>query len=197
MQPKVNNRITISRFRYEEIRDSIRDGDMFFCVGESEISRGIIAVTKKKSVLINGEKITPSHIGFFDWHRKQLMCLEASKKVHLTRFSLEYTDIRGTGKKYNGRIFLARHTMVENVEIAMNRMSEKIGLDYDTDAILSQLVNKIAVFGIRKNIPNNKWFCSELGNYGYNHLYGGETSFVTPVDIAVHKTTKFICEIII
>ena len=188
----------IPRFRYSEIRPNVRDGDIVLFSGNSGMSKAIKKFTEDKSVFLNGNKVQFTHVGIADWWNQRLMITEACDGDEVRHNSISNKYIKN---KYDGKIFIARVNQdrlfcrMPAYEV-MKRIAATVNYDYSELDIAKIAISKLFKMNITPG-NDNKFYCSELVNYGYRFLFIDKNKFSVPTDIAMSQYIDFIAEIII
>lgn len=191
---------SVDAMEYEDLRPTIRPGDILLCSGSGMFSRMIQKATKS----------VWSHVGFvmrldvID----RVMVLESVepigvRTVPLSHYISNYKDCEG----YPGRLLLARHDDFEEVPSAkLRKMSEfavdLFGYPYDRDEII-RIAGRIGkdLFGFSKSEfkRDQEYICSEYAWECYKSV--GITipydrrGFVAPKDFAAERSVKAVAEI--
>ncbi len=176
--PELTSRPAVS---YEEIRGSLRTGDIVFCSGTYFFSKAIRLFTKS----------VWSHVGIIyrDDFLDRIFILESETLigVRLAPLSKYLKDYHGRRRPYRGRMFVAR--LEPDVAEEVQKKAISYGMDqltkpYDNWEIL-RIAFRIA-FGIGRKSRDRKYICSELV-YEAFHKAGVEFSYhnrsISPDDL--------------
>ena len=152
--PELNSRPLVP---YQEIRGSLRTGDMVFCSGTYFFSKAIRLITKS----------VWSHVGLIykDDFLDRIFILESETMigVRLAPLSKYLKDYHGRRKPYRGRMFVAR--LEPEAEEAALKKAISFGMDQLTKPYDNWEILRIAVrilFGLGRKSRDRKYICSEL-----------------------------------
>lgn len=152
--PELTSRPAVS---YEEIRSSLRTGDLVFCSGTYFFSKLIRVFTKS----------VWSHVGIIyrDDFLDRIFILESETLigVRIAPLSKYLKDYHGRRRPYRGRMFVAQ--LSPPVAETVMKRAISFGMDqltkpYDNWEIL-RIAFRIA-FGIGRKSRDRKYICSEL-----------------------------------
>ena len=103
---------------YEQLRHTIRNGDLLFCGGNFAFSKIIRYLSGQSKV---------SHVGIVYWWNERLMLLESVETdgVRIVPVSQYVENYENRGAAYNGRIYLARD---QRVTIAPTNKAFKLSM---------------------------------------------------------------------
>ena len=142
---------------YDEIRNSLRTGDMVFCSGTYFFSKAIRLITRS----------VWSHVGIIyrDDFLNRIFILESETMigVRLAPLSKYLKDYHGRRKPYRGRMFVARlepEPDDESLKIAVSFGMDQLTKPYDNWEIL-RIALRI-LLGIGRKSRDRKYICSEL-----------------------------------
>ena len=157
--PELTSRPPVS---YEEIRDTLRTGDIVFCSGTYFFSKAIRMVTKS----------VWSHVGIIyrDDFLDRIFILESETMigVRVAPLSKYLRDYHGRRKPYRGRMFVAK--LEPDVSAESMKKAVSFGMDQLTKPYDNWEIVRIAVriiFGIGRKSRDRKYICSELVYEGY------------------------------
>lgn len=152
--PELSSRPPVS---YEEIRSSLRTGDMVFCSGTYFFSKLIRRFTRS----------VWSHVGMIyrDDYLDRIFILESETMigVRIAPLSKYLRDYHGRRKPYRGRMFVAElepGAAPEALKKAVSFGMDQLTKPYDNWEIL-RIAVRIA-FGIGRKSRDRKYICSEL-----------------------------------
>ena len=159
--------------RYEDIRGLLRTGDLLGCSGNGVFSKLI----KEAQALIN-KKTTDrelSHIAFI--YRldmlDRIMVFESVESIGVRPVTLSsyLRDYNGTGKGYDGELYIYRHCKFDEVRpevlrVASQKAVDLFGHQYDNGEIakIAQriIMSKLGVdYSGKKLERDNEYICSE------------------------------------
>lgn len=178
---------------YQEVRATLKSGDMIFTSGDYLISRAIQKVTDSPW----------SHVGivFRLDSIDRMLLLESVEDMGvrfapLSKYLSDYED----GKPYKGRVVLAR---CKDVSASIVDGLAKFGIDeltqpYDKDEI-AKILARITL-GIGKKERDREYICSELvyecfANAGKEFAYNPK-GFISPEDVWIDKKVSMIGRIL-
>jgi len=152
--PELTSRPPVS---YEEIRDTLRTGDIVFCSGTYFFSKAIRLVTKS----------VWSHVGIIyrDDFLDRIFILESETMigVRIAPLSKYLRDYHGRRKPYRGRMFVAKlepEVSTEAMKKAVSFGMDQLTKPYDNWEILR--IGIRILFGIGRKSRDRKYICSEL-----------------------------------
>ncbi len=152
--PELTSRPAVS---YEEIRNSLRTGDIVFCSGTYFFSKLIQKVTKS----------VWSHVGIIyrDDFLDRIFILESETMigVRVAPLSKYLKDYHGRRKPYRGRMFVAELDPPANEQALKKAVSfgmDQLTKPYDNWEIIR--VGLRILFGIGRKSRDRKYICSEL-----------------------------------
>ena len=152
--PELTSRPPVS---YEEIRSSLRTGDIVFCSGTYFFSKAIRLITKS----------VWSHVGIIyrDDFLDRIFILESETLigVRIAPLSKYLRDYHGRRKPYRGRMFIARiepEVSLEAMKKAVSFGMDQLTKPYDNWEILRIAIR--IIFGIGRKSRDRKYICSEL-----------------------------------
>jgi cell wall-associated NlpC family hydrolase len=152
--PELTSRPPVS---YDDIRSSLRTGDIVFCSGTYFFSKAIRLVTKS----------VWSHVGMIyrDDFLDRIFILESETMigVRIAPLSKYLKDYHGRRKPYRGRMFVARlepevppEAMKKAVSFGMDQLTKP----YDNWEILRVAIR--ILLGVGRKSRDRKYICSEL-----------------------------------
>lgn len=151
---ELTSRLPVS---YDEIRSSLRTGDMVFCSGTYFFSKTIRMVTKS----------VWSHVGMIyrDDFLDRIFILESETMigVRIAPLSKYLKDYHGRRKPYRGRMFVARlepEAEEESLKKAISFGMDQLTKPYDNWEILR--IGIRILFGVGRKSRDRKYICSEL-----------------------------------
>ncbi len=151
-------------YQYEDIREQIRTGDLFFTAGNSFFSRSIRFFTRSKV----------SHAGLFVWAKitgkKRLLIVEVIEGVG---FHMEYASQRFEREP---RAFWARLHDAKTPEYVEERINEASGTEYDMRGAL------LSIFTSTER--KNALFCSKFAAFCHGSKNIANYRGITPDDLA-------------
>lgn len=175
--------------RYHELRQAIKSGDILLCSGNAAFSNMIKQATQS----------VWSHVAFIlrlDAINR-IMVLESVESigVRVVPLSNYVFDYNGTGKGYDGKLMLARHTDLQSKNIVnlSKTAIDLLGYPYNTEEIV-RIATRIGMnaLGIKNTEPDapptREFICSEYAyicfqsigiKINYNPL-----GFISPADFA-------------
>ncbi|WP_377887940.1 YiiX/YebB-like N1pC/P60 family cysteine hydrolase [Alkalihalobacillus sp. R86527] len=143
--------------KYDSVRADILTADLLLCSGNYPVSKIIQKVSNSRF----------SHVGLLFRWMDRVMMMESveSYGVRIVPLSHYLYDYKNSGGPYQGDLYLARHTDVENLsqsrtEAMLKRGADLSGKRYDNEEILKILAS--VVIGDLKSIPNDRYICSEF-----------------------------------
>ncbi|HRG79249.1 MAG TPA: YiiX/YebB-like N1pC/P60 family cysteine hydrolase, partial [Cyclobacteriaceae bacterium] len=143
--------------RYEDIRNSLKTGDLIFCSGNYTFSKIIQRFTKS----------VWSHVGivYYDTGMDRMLILESEKLygVRLAPLSKYIKDYHGKNKPYKGVIAVARLEPELDVEVIKKGIG--FGMDELTKPYDDWEILRIAfriLFKVGRRVRDRKYICSEL-----------------------------------
>lgn len=152
--PELTSRPAVS---YEEIRNSLRTGDLVFCSGSYFFSKAIRVFTRS----------VWSHVGivYRDDFLERIFILESETMigVRIAPLSKYLKDYHGRRKPYRGRMFVAELDPAVSPSVMKKAISygmDQLTKPYDNWEIL-RIAIRIA-FGIGRKSRDRKYICSEL-----------------------------------
>lgn len=183
--PELTSRPPVS---YDEIRDTLRTGDIVFCSGTYFFSKAIRLFTKS----------VWSHVGIIyrDEFLDRIFILESETMigVRLAPLSKYLKDYHGRRKPYRGRMFIAR--IDPEVPLEQSKKAISFGMDQLTKPYDNWEILRIAVrivFGLGRKSRDRKYICSELV-YEAFHKAGIEFPYrnrsISPDDLWVDPRVK-------
>jgi hypothetical protein len=192
----------LSSCDYSSIQSEIQNGDLLLCSGNGLISELIQKATG--SIF--------SHVGLIlslpvthQW--LVVECIESLGVRCVTLLEGYLKNYQDSGKGYDGRIMIARHTEFEKnfayIESLYERAFSLMGDKYSREDVF-HIASRIALnkIGIHENgliKENNRYICSEYVyacfkamkiNLPYNPL-----GFIAPADIAQNRHVKPVCQL--
>ena len=151
---ELTSRLAVS---YDEIRSSLRTGDMVFCSGTYFFSKAIRLITKS----------VWSHVGIIyrDDFLDRIFILESETLigVRIAPLSKYLKDYHGRRKPYRGRMFVARiepEVLAGSMKKAVSFGMDQLTKPYDNWEILR--IGIRIIFGIGRKSRDRKYICSEL-----------------------------------
>ncbi|NBC35866.1 hypothetical protein GTZ99_04770 [Novosphingobium sp. FSY-8] len=176
---------------YEDIRASIKTGDVLFCSGSALFSDLIKFATKSPI----------SHVGFvirFD-AIDRIMVMESVESIGVRSVPLSsyVRDYCGTGKPYPGKLAIGRHAAFPDgdagkIKTLMTHSVDLLGHRYD-NAQIGKIAMRIMAGAAGLHIgdvikPDKDFICSEYVADAYAsidiHLPRSAGGFVAPADVA-------------
>lgn len=167
--------------RYEDIRNSLKTGDIIFCSGNYTFSKIIQRFTKS----------VWSHVGivYYNTGVDRMLVLESEKLygVRLAPLSKYIKDYHGRNKPYKGVIAVAR--LEPELDLEVIKRGIGFGMDELTKPYDDWEILRIAfriLFKIGKRVRDRKYICSELVQACYHQagikfLY--RNKIISPDDI--------------
>lgn len=184
----------LHKANYEDIRSSLKTGDLVFCSGNYYFSKVIQYFTKS----------VWSHVGviYKDEQLGRVLILESEVGigVRLAPVSKYLKDYHGRNKPYKGNIVVANINPPVDVKQVNNAIS--FGLDeltkpYDNFEILRIMVR--ILFRITRRTRDRKYICSELIDACY-HKAGLKFSifdnYISPYDIWRDSKVEMVARIL-
>jgi len=176
--PELNSRTPVP---YQEIRDSLRTGDMVFWSGTYFFSKAIRMVTQS----------VWSHVGMIykDEFLDRIFILESETMigVRLAPLSKYLKDYHGRRRPYRGRMFVARldpEAAEEALKKAISFGMDQLTKPYDNWEILRIAIR--ILLGLGRKSRDRKYICSELV-YEAFHKAGVEFAYnnrsISPDDL--------------
>jgi len=176
---------------YQELRDTLKNGDMLLCKGNSLFSKLIRYGTKSEF----------SHIGIIykDEFLDRILVYESVETigvrcVPLSKYLYNY-DNKGNG--YNGELSIYRHNDYNkiNIKLSMQFIVNLLGFAYDNIMIL-KIATKI-IFNCKWDFSQNKLFiCSEFAEKFFKEnnilIQRNTNNFIVPGDFNNDKNIKLI-----
>jgi hypothetical protein len=167
--------------KYENIRSTLKTGDLVFCSGNYLFSRLIQRFTKSLW----------SHVGmvYYDTVLDRMLILE-SEKLYGVRFaplSKYMKDYHGRNKPYKGLIAVARLEPEPDLELLKKGISfgmDELTKPYDDWEIL-RIAMRILFKGGRR-VKDRKYICSELVQVCYRQfgiVFNYRNKIISPDDI--------------
>ena len=188
----------VSKLSYSAVRKKLKPGDIWLCCGNGVFSKMIRKATGSAF----------SHVGFVmpleSIDRVVVMESVESIGVRVVPTSQYVSNYSSSGKKYNGRVFLARHKQFpETATAAAHRKFtqfavDQLGFPYDHKEIIS-IATRIALGCKRKSRRDKAYICSEYAWECYQSI-GVEIAlnkrgFITPADFAADPNVEIKWEI--
>jgi len=182
----------LAKSRYEDIRPSIRTGDLFFASGNYLVSRMIRKFSDSAF----------SHVGFvFTWNSRVLL-LESVEDdgVRMVPLSQYVSDYENSGKGYDGRLFLARHSAkldAAKTSAMLGAAADALNRKYDKDEIAA--IHARVTMGVGRHSDNDAYICSEFVDVCFRQV--GVTfprdpkGFIFPEHIAADPNVSPLAEI--
>ena len=183
------------KLTYEQAYKVAKNGDLFFCSGNSAFSRGI----KKLS------DSNVSHVGLLFWWGSNLMLLESVGTGVRAIPLFHYTgNFDGTKKAYDGRLYIARHSQVANASVAVQEALLQVSIDLLTYQYDNEDVRRILLSRINSNIKRKEdeaFLCSEyvakvFELIGIKFAAEPKTGFILPEHIAADPHVSLVCELL-
>lgn len=158
----------LPKIDYDQLRGRICNGDLLFCGGNYIFSKTIRYLSGKSKV---------SHVGIVYWWNDRLMLMESVETdgVRIVPVSQYLTNYENSGKPYNGRVYLGRHTKLyiapENENAASLTSNPQMEQMLNTAATLLNkkfsLRDTIDFFkqgitGRLRHKDNDQYLCSEF-----------------------------------
>ncbi len=167
--------------KYNEIRSSLKTGDLVFCSGNYLFSRIIQYFTKS----------VWSHVGivYYDTTLDRMLILE-SEKIYGVRFaplSKYMKDYHGKNRPYKGIITIARlepEWSVDSIKKGVSFGMDELTKPYDNWEII-RIALRI-LFNIGKRVNDRKYICSELVQVCYQQAgitFSYRNKIISPDDI--------------
>jgi Permuted papain-like amidase enzyme, YaeF/YiiX, C92 family len=167
--------------KYNEIRNTLKTGDLVFCSGNYLFSRVIQTFTKS----------VWSHVGivYYDVTLDRMLILE-SEKVYGVRFaplSKYVKDYHGKNKPYKGLIAIARlepEWNIDNIKKGVSFGMDELTKPYDNWEII-RIALRI-LFNVGKRVNDRKYICSELVQVCYQQAgitFSYRNKIISPDDI--------------
>jgi hypothetical protein len=181
------------KISYSEAISLIKDGDLFFSSGNGNFST---AIKNLSDSLV-------SHVGILFWWDTNLMLLESVTEGGVRAIPLfHYTgNYANAGKKYDGKLFIARYKNLANDQAKIDAMRQVaidlFGFKYDTNDISKILLSRIIKSIKRKE--DDAFLCSEYVEkifqcVGINFLTN-KSGFIFPEHIAADANVEIVCEL--
>ncbi len=179
----------ISTENYEQIRNSIKSGDLLLCSGNSIMSTMIKGATQS----VWSHVAFVIHLAVID----RIMVLESVESIGVRTVPLSsyVRNYNGSGSAYPGRVMIARHQdfQAQDISHLSQQAVDLLGYPYNTEEIL-QIAARIGMqaFGLDKSnpeiIPKNEYICSEYVEICYNSvgidIPYNKNGYITPADFA-------------
>ncbi len=180
----------LEKKRYDDIRQNICTGDIFFAAGNYPISRMISHFSKSMF----------SHVGFvFTWNSRVLVLESVEddgvRAVPMRQYVFDYEN---SGQPYNGRLFLAKHNAsldTDKINLMLGKAADSLNKKYDKDEI-ARILARITI-GLGKHSDNDAYICSEFVDACFKEIGvtfpRGPNGFIFPEQIAadINVTPKF------
>lgn len=183
----------IEKIDYKNIRSDIRNGDILLASGNYTISKMIEHFSKSMF----------SHVGFlFTWNSRVLV-LESVEDdgVRAVPLSQYVCDYENSGKKYDGRLFLARYSTDFNkdqIDRLLGKAADNLNKSYDKEEI-AQILARVTM-GLGSHKDNNSYICSEFVDLCFKEIgiyfQVNAGNFIFPENIASDPHINPICEIL-
>jgi len=183
----------IQQLSYQNARNQIKTGDILLASGEYPLSRLIRKISDSDF----------SHVGFiFAWNNR-IMLLESVeddgvRAVPLSHYLYNYEN---TKRKYEGGIYIGRHTAMPTDQAIINQMlgkaADMLNLKYDK-AILQKIMLRIFT-GMGRNAQNDEYVCSEFVDECFRQIgivFPNTGGFISPENIAADPNVQALFEII-
>jgi Permuted papain-like amidase enzyme, YaeF/YiiX, C92 family len=147
----------LDRVQYQDIRSTLKTGDLIFCSGNYLFSKIIQRFTKS----------VWSHVGiiYHDTSLNRMFVLESEKLygVRVAPLSKYMKDYHGKNKPYKGLIAVARiepDLDIEKIKKGISYGMDELTKPYDDFEIL-RIAMRI-LFNIGRRVNDRKYICSEL-----------------------------------
>jgi hypothetical protein len=182
---------------YEKVRNELRSGDLIFCSGSARISELIKQFTgsvwSHVAMVLRLENLN------------RVLVLESveSVGVRMVPLSNYIVNYQNTHQSYPGRVYVARHTQVDeyNVREMATFGLNLLGKPYDREEIIrimSRITNLSHVSSLQRN---TEYICSELIYECFQWVgIGMKTNpqgFIAPSDIAIDEHIKGMYELML
>ncbi|MBV9576860.1 MAG: hypothetical protein JO149_09575 [Gammaproteobacteria bacterium] len=182
---------------YNDVRQTLRSGDILLCSGNSMFSTLIKEATNSQW----------SHVAFIlrlDVINR-IMVLESVESIGVRTIPLSSyaCDYNGTGKGYPGRVLLARHQQVHESDISkLSRLAiDLLGYPYHADEIVHIATRLgLATLGFHEHPDSMKqraFLCSEYAQVCFEsigiHINYNPAGFIAPADFARDPQVKPLC----
>ncbi|KAA6452494.1 YiiX/YebB-like N1pC/P60 family cysteine hydrolase [Bacillus atrophaeus] len=148
---------SINTIKYKELKNDLRTGDLLLCSGEYLVSKLIKQVSNSLF----------SHVGIIVKWKGLSLIIESVEDDGVRIVPLEHylTNYENTNKRYNGKLYIARHKQLnEDESEKQNNIIVKglslLNKNYDKSEI-AQIVARIGL-GVGKHIDNEEFICSEF-----------------------------------
>ncbi len=178
---------------YNEALPLIKDGDLFFSSGNGEFSTAIKSLSDS----------LVSHVGILFWWGSNLMLLESVTTAGVRAVPLfHYTGNYGnTGKRYDGKLFVARYKNLANDKPKLDAMKQVaidlFGFKYDSNDIAKILLSRIIKKVKRKE--DQAFLCSEYVEKIFQcvniNFATDAAGFIFPEHIAANANVELVCEL--
>ena len=178
--------------QYEDVRDTLRTGDLFFAAGNYPLSRMIEH--------FSGSMF--SHVGLLFTWKGRVLLLESVEDdgVRIIPISQYVHDYEGTACGYDGRLFVGRYTGKLNqgkLDALLGAAVDVLNRKYDRDEIGAILAR--ITLGVGHHTDNNAYICSEFVDLCFQAIgirFEREASgFIFPEHIAADGKVAPVCEI--
>ncbi len=167
--------------KYEDIRSTLKTGDLVFCSGNYLFSRLIQRFTKSLW----------SHVGmvYYDTALDRMLILE-SEKLYGVRFaplSKYMKDYHGKNKPYKGLIAIAR--LEPELDLEQLKKGISFGMDELTKPYDDWEILRIAMrilFKRGRRVKDRKYICSELVQVSFKQfgiVFNYRNKIISPDDI--------------
>lgn len=180
---------------YQQVRHQIQSGDFLFCSGNYLLSHAIKRFSKSNF----------SHVGLLlSWNDRILLAESVEDDgVRFVPLSHYLTNYENSKKKYNGRLFIARHKIFtpkpeeKKINQLFGRAADLLNCNYDKGDIAT-IAARISL-GIGRRSEDDAFICSEyvaecMKSIGVTFAVdsGG---FIYPEHIAKDPSMKFLFEL--
>lgn len=145
----------IASYRYDEVEDKIKTGDILFCSGNYHFS---------KIVRFLSDSLF-THVAIVFWRSRQLFLLECeiSIGVRVVPFSEYVRNYNNTNKPYNGDLFLGRHEITNDytkAELLIEHAMHFVNRRFDHTMLAWILLRIITKIGQYKE--KDAYICSDF-----------------------------------
>jgi hypothetical protein len=178
---------------YEDVRASLRTGDIFLTAGNYPISRMIEH--------FSGSMF--SHVGFiFTWESRVLLLESVEddgvRAVPLRQYVNDYECSAGG---YDGRLFVGRHSArlsKTKLDALLGSAADVLNRKYDQAEIAAILAR--VTLGEGRHTDNNAYICSEFvdlcfSSIGIGFAHDAQSGFIFPEHIAADRAVRPLYEI--
>lgn len=183
----------LDKRKYADIRNEIKEGDIFFCSGNYTVSKIIRHLTNSHF----------SHVGIVLFWDDRVMLAESVEDdgVRVVPLSQYVNDYENSREKYDGQLYLSRMTDVnlsyENIEKIKTKIFPLLNRNYDKDSFTKIFLR--LTLHLTKNIEDDEFICSELTDelfQSINIRFNRDHNYIFPEQIGMDERVKPLYEII-